>query len=152
MGPYIILKRTWCSMFMRWNTHLYYAFVTTKFMIMCVHEFPLTHFHSTFELSSPYKDLTKKKSFLFIWIPHWIISDVQICKKGCCFVQKFIVPCLLHSHNYSKVAPSISFCTSMISFSPNKCSNPCALCVQQIFNPKKFICLDHLNTHYKCQF
>jgi hypothetical protein len=105
MGPYITLKRTWCNMLMRWNTYLFYAFVATKFMMMCVHEFPLTHPHSTFELSPPYKDFIKMIFFLFIWIPHWIISGVWICKKGCYFVQKFVAPCLLHNHNYCCVFP-----------------------------------------------
>lgn len=79
--------------------HKYYTLVATKFMIMCAHEFPLTYFHSTLELSLPYKD--------FIFLPFGLdptLNNLQCVgmQKGLLqfFVQKFVIPYFIYSHNY----------------------------------------------------
>lgn len=70
---------------------MYYTLVATNFMMMCVHEFPLTRLHSTFELGLPHKD--------FIFLPFHLdptlnnFKCVWVCKKALqLFVQKFVIP------------------------------------------------------------
>jgi len=81
---------------------MYYTLIATKFMMMCAHEFPLTRLHSTFELSLLYKD--------FIFLPFHLDPTLSNFKcvgmqKGLLqfFVQKFVIPYFIHSHNYCYV-------------------------------------------------